>query len=886
VNAYRGKPLAELFDDPADAVNVIANCSFELTGESGELVGWQVLEGNVSQGKRDGTHAARLSGRIRSNRFELSAIFPYEITGEACGRLVGKIHFMEHDRYLRSERFVSESDGWTAFMWRFIPPPNAERAELELIADDALVDDLYLDGLGAQDYQILDMQSGYHPASEKRVIVRSRTEIGGDIRWELVDTLRGLTAADGVLEVTGQDIWKRWTGVADFTACEREGNYLLRVHLPDRIVESAAIRIWNGVYRRLGEIVAKYSYLQRCGVDIPGYHKACHTNDAFIRATEEGDNYGQLVEYRDMTGGWHDAGDYNKWFHYFGYVLETLALMQERLGYDRITYGENVPDVLSEVFWGADFFLKVQNPDGSFLGAICGWYAETDEATGRQKNSPWAIFWEKPHEDSGGGELMHPRTRGVTYDDALPSPAQVLDYATALAMSARAAKGVDDRRCYTYVNAALKSVGWLLGEEPKLAEHPYFVTLWYALYKATGNEGYRRKAFDLIPVLLKRESQDTPFGVSGGLKHPFHVVTAMLELLVDEPDHPMRDAVLSATGRFLDWMKQFTLDEQYGLILQPNKGTPPNQLNVATMGRNAYTGNVAYVYALAGRLTGNRDWLHVAERQIAWLTGRNPHGVCQVTDAGRVHPARYHGWHNHNDNDLGGALTGGIINGIKVPDESANTGDTWSIMPPRFPILSVRRTDVPYAEHDMQNARHDTNEYWSLHHAAFHEAVSALAAAYEEFNAAARPKACVLYSNAHGYEFASRFDGLLERLGWEADRTASDLRYPGFDTRAYAAIIVDPSWSGVDYLDAGGIGITVRDSFLKGVPWILVNPSEACESWLQGASGGLVPYGEVEPAESGWGEDEFGRVRQIHNSAVHAVSDEAALAGLLKHYAC
>lgn len=884
MHAY-SRPPSRLFDDPGDPVNVLANCSFELADEAGSLVGWHILRGTATQVPRDkAKNAMRLCGSVLSNRFEMNARVPCEFTGEAKGCLVGLVHIIEHDRYLRCERFVHRSEEWEPFVWRFLPPPNAERAECELISEDALVDNLYLDGLGAQDYDILDSQAGYHPRGSKRVIIRSRKPVGGDIRWELFDTLRGRTHAEGFLKPTGRDLWRRWTWVADFTACEREGHYLLRVHMPDRVVESGPIRIWNGVYEHLAYLVAKYSYLQRCGVEIPGYHKPCHTNDALCRRTGQNERYGEVIEYRDVTGGWHDAGDYNKWFHYYGYVLEALALVHKRMEPSRITYGHPIPDVVSEIFWGADFLLKVQNPDGSFIGPIHAWFTHEDPETGSKWNSQWAVFWERPHEDSGRGEVMNPRSRNYDYHGN-DSPVQVLDFATALAAAARCARGADDRRRWTYVNASLRSVGYLEGRSaPDISSHPYWVTLWYDLYRATDRADYRTKAYALVPKILAQQAEDGSFGRPSGLKHPFHPLTVLLELLIDEPDHPLRDEIIRATERKLEWLEPYTIGEPYDLALQCVDDTPPGQVNSRTLGRNAWIGNAAYVYALAGRVSGRREWLQKAESQIAWILGRNPHGVCQVVDAGRVHPGRYHGWPNWNENQLRGSLTGGIINGIHFVDDAYTRDDSpsWTMMPPLFPILSVRREDVPYSDHLLVNARHDSNEYWSLHHAAFHQAMSALAPAYRELDARERPKACYLYSNEDGYENARACDELFERCGWDADRVASDSRYPHFDPRAYRAIVVGRSWKGGDYLDAESLGITVRHCFQLGVPWIILPPGDrGCLQWLEQISSGLVPYGVVDRPEGDWVPGEYGRTRRLHQSTVHLVEDERNLERLL-----
>lgn len=871
-------PVDHLFA-PDDPTNVIANASFD-AGGSGPLPGWTLIEGSVEREPRDGGACLRLNGRVLSNRFEMPAHTPYELTGEASGNVTFLLHVIEHDRYLRAERYEHTSADWTAFAFPFLPPPNAERCELEIVSDCGLVDNLRLDGLGAREYNILDSQAGYHPEGSKRVLVRSRQELTEAVRWELIDTLRGTTAAEDELEPAGRDPWGRWMYVADCTPCRRTGNYLLRVHFAEQIVESGVIRVRSDVYRDLAQTVAKYSYLQRCGTDIPGYHKACHLNDALIRKTKQGSEYGEVVEYRDLTGGWHDAGDYNKWFHYFGYVLETLALMHERLDLPQQTYGGDIPDVLSEVFWGADFFLKVQNPDGSFLGAICTWFTEDAEEPGKKKNSPWAIFWEDPHEDSGRGSVMNPRSRGVTYDDQLPNPVQVLDYSTALAMASRAAAGTDDARAWTYANAALRSVDWILGEQPELASHPYFATLWYALYRGTGKREYRGKALAMIPALLGKQLGDGSFGPTGGLKHSFHHITALMELIVDEPDLKERTDILTAAERYLDWLDGYVLrDSGYDLVLQPVADSKPGVLTGKTLGRNAYIGNAAYVYALAGRLTGRTDWLARAEEQVAWLLGRNPHGVCQMVDAGRVHAGRYHGYTNLNDNDLRGAITGGIINGIEMPSEGEST---WTTMPPRFPVLSVRRTDVPYSDHHFQNARHDTNEYWSLHHAGFHQAVSALGAAYAD--TPARSIIAYLYGTHTGYEAAREFDPVFDAAGWDADRIPDDVRYPHFDVRAYGAVVVGPSWRGPTYVDAKAFGITARQAFLRGVPWIFVGATDEALAWLEEESGGLAPYETLPKPEPGWDSDEQGQVRRIAASNIHRVPDAEALAALLKRY--
>ena len=885
------RPLCELYQDPTDPVNVLVNSSFELEDENG-IVGWTVLEGSAETAERDDAgKALSLNGRVMSNRFETNARVPFEWHGEAKGRITGRIHFIEHERYLRTETFVHESADWQPFCWRFLPPPNGERAECELVGEGVQVDNLYLDGLGAAEYDFLDNQAGFHPKSLKRIVLRARNPIEGDMpRWELIDTLRGTTFAEGTLKAVGQGFWKRWAYVADFTSVEREGHYLLRVYLADRIMETPALRIWTGVYHHLAHVVAKYSYLQRCGTDIPGYHKACHTNDAVFRTREDQERFGTIEDphgesdgYRDVTGGWHDAGDYNKWFHYFGYVEETLALMHKRVDLTQKTYGGDVPDVLSEVMWGADFFLKVQNSDGSFTGPICGYYIHENEETGEKRNSPWAIFWEKPYEDSGAGRVMDPRSRTFDYIGHRPGHQLALDLANSLANAARCVRGTDDARCRTYVNAALRSIPFVKQEEA-LANSPYWLSLYYDLYRATDRAEYRQKADEMVPVLLSQQKEDGSFGAPSALHGAFRPINTLMELLVDEPEHPAREEILAAAEKLISWLDKFTTTEPYNLVLVPSEEAKHGQITRDSLGRNAYIGSVAYTFALAARLTGRRDWLHRAEEQISWILGLNPHGVCQIVDGGRVHAGRYHGWSNMNDNDLHGALTGGIINGIMAPSETEGSEHDWSIEPPGFPILSVRRLDVPYSDHDLMNARHDSNEYWSLHHGGFQEAMSALAAAYHELDPPPRKKLCLLHSNSHGYVEATAYDELFDRSGWNADRMNSDAGFPHVNPNAYGVFVTGRTWVGSEHVDTEAFGIHVRRSWELGVPWVILEPDdERCLQWIEKMARGLLPDGIVKDLkQSDWEPSHCGKHMRMGKSTLHLVSDEATLERLLR----
>ena len=79
---------------------------------------------------------------------------------------------------------------------------------------------------------------------------------------------------------------------------------------------------------------------------------------------------------RDVSGGWYDAGDYNKYTNWTAeYVVDLLRAYRERPeiwtdDYDIPESGNGVPDILDEVKWGLDWLVKMQDDDGSLLSIV------------------------------------------------------------------------------------------------------------------------------------------------------------------------------------------------------------------------------------------------------------------------------------------------------------------------------------------------------------------------------------------------------------------------------------------------------------------------------------------------------------------------------------
>ncbi len=186
---------------------------------------------------------------------------------------------------------------------------------------------------------------------------------------------------------------------ADFSALAEPGEY--RLDVPG-VRRSDPFRIGADVYREPFVVVTRGMYLWRCGAAVRGEHHgdvfahaACHTSDGwldFIRGKHER---------ADGTGGWHDAGDYNKYVVNAGVTVGTMfrawedfgpGLRQVRLNLPES--GNATPDFLDELRWELEWLLKMQAPDGSAYHKLTtrmfGGLIMPESETAERYFTPWS----------------------------------------------------------------------------------------------------------------------------------------------------------------------------------------------------------------------------------------------------------------------------------------------------------------------------------------------------------------------------------------------------------------------------------------------------------------------------------------------------------------
>ncbi|SDA75200.1 endoglucanase [Butyrivibrio sp. INlla18] len=167
----------------------------------------------------------------------------------------------------------------------------------------------------------------------------------------------------GTDEISGEDV-----SVADFSDFNTDGTYKLF----SENAESVTFSIGDKVYDKLMKDICKCFYFLRCGDALTKeyagdyYHKPCHMTKATV--------YGEDVEPVDVTGGWHDAGDYGRYStagavavaHILYGVRFYKNLLDVKFDIPEVKCDNGIlPDILAEVKVELDFLKKMQRENGS-----------------------------------------------------------------------------------------------------------------------------------------------------------------------------------------------------------------------------------------------------------------------------------------------------------------------------------------------------------------------------------------------------------------------------------------------------------------------------------------------------------------------------------------
>lgn len=226
---------------------------------------------------------------------------------------------------------------------------------------------------------------GWRPSASKHAVVLGHPN----------ETLELRRSSDGEVVATyttsaaqsDEDSGDQYSTV-DFSAFQTVGRYYFYLSSADE--RSYPFEIAADVYDIVGAVAMKSFYYQRCNEarelphagDALGDHAGhggqwvdgmCHTTDLACPAGPGSPDHGML----ELHGGWHDAGDYQKtlWDRgvdamLWAYEVNPTAWTDGQLNIPES--GNGIPDILDELMWELDFYLRMQRPDGHFMTSVKG----------------------------------------------------------------------------------------------------------------------------------------------------------------------------------------------------------------------------------------------------------------------------------------------------------------------------------------------------------------------------------------------------------------------------------------------------------------------------------------------------------------------------------
>ena len=464
---------------------------------------------------------------------------------------------------------------------------------LEVVNDD----EVDYSSVGPYQAPILANQIGYRTNDKKTAVVR---QDGGDT-FKVVNADTDEAVYTGTLgEAVENSSAKETDRIADFSELKTPGKYYITCGDLDK---SYTFVIADNPYQELMKEAVRMFYLQRCGCEIEDEkfgHKACHAELATVYGT---------TDKIDVTGGWHDAGDYGRYTVAAAKAVADLlyaydanpSLFTDDFGIPES--GNGVPDILDEVRYELEWMLKMQAADG-------GVYHKVSCAT-----FPAYVMPEKET-----GELI------VTP----VSSTATADFAASMAMAYEFYKSVDEAFAAKCLAAAEKSWAYLEANPDFNFKNPTDISTGDYGDKTDKDERY------WAACQLYRATEDTKYladvsGVKTGLDWSTVGDYGNIALTtIKVPEGRLDNRFIPAENAAESLKKSAESAEK--IVSKSPYGSPVTEYN---WGSNMTIANAGILLALDGKTDAANEVLN-------YLLGKNPLGACFVTGFGTVSPETPH----------------------------------------------------------------------------------------------------------------------------------------------------------------------------------------------------------------------------------------------------
>lgn len=506
------------------------------------------------------------------------------------------------------ESFDRDGCLWSWFMiWhtKYLTENNKDVLKEVYNSDIAItLDKLPKGEVKVKEQRIFVNQAGYFINDLKKAVLNFEAEefIVENVAHDPI--FKGKCTHFGCDRLSGDDVY-----IADFSSLLGEGKYRVRVGN----VYSDTFMISDSSCDKLYHDIMKAYYYLRCGMKLEEKHagkfthEACHLGIAsewFDRSVK-----------KDVSGGWHDAGDYGRYVTpgavavahlLYSYILYPKAAGSLYLNIPE-TANSIYPDFLAECKYELDWLLKMQKDDGS--------------------------VYHKATTAHHAGFVMPERDRAEMF--LLPvSTMATADFAAITALASRVYKEFDQEYADKLLEASKLSAKWL-------EENPEFIgfdnpdgcgtgvygeggdgdnRFWAfaELYCTTGDSHYH----DLMTSFMVYDFSRTELGVGavGGLGALAYLTAGGV----------------SKNERFVKAFKEMYLNQARRLRWMTTRNGYSCAMDERSFGWGSNMGLMknAMIFAIADTVCGEHSYRDAAKAQLDILMGVNPLGVSYVTGNG------------------------------------------------------------------------------------------------------------------------------------------------------------------------------------------------------------------------------------------------------------
>ncbi len=508
-------------------------------------------------------------------------------------------------------------------------------------------------------------QIGYKPDDKKIVVVKSdRTD---DESFIICDASTNETVYTGTLGAVisdpGAGLDVRQGDFSDFNAL---GDYYIVTEEGTSYRFTVSEAPYKDVYRDAVLML----YRQRCGMavegDAAGYaaHGECHLDEAVV--------YGNEGVTKDVTGGWHDAGDYGRYTVSGAEAVADLMMAyrdyeikDDDLGIPES--GNGVPDILDEARYELDWMLKMQDSEtGGVYHKVTG------------LSFPDTV---PPEEETATMYLMPISTTATG------------DFAAVMAMASQIYKDIDPEFAETAFAAAEKAWEYVKDiDDTKGYTNPSDVST--GEYPDTNTKDEIYWAAAELYLAGRDDLEDTVKGyikdekIIGGLGW------------IDMGTYADYDLARSDKAVAEDAKAELIKDADEAVGKMAEAGYFTSMGDNYPWGSNMTAANQSQLLQMVYNITKDAKYKEYAELQLDYLFGTNALGYCFVTGYGTYSPKDPH----HRPSQI----TDGVISGMLVGGPNGGLEDPYAQT-----VLEGQSPAMCYIDSSQSYATNEVAIYWN-----------------------------------------------------------------------------------------------------------------------------------------------------------------------------